>query len=548
MKKSIKFIFIFLLLIVLVSCNNEEKEEPKTNVEININETVEKGYLDIVNVTSNEMTGTISDFNYHVSLSNNNLVYYEEGYLYASSLGRTKLTVLDSKNNELASKDIRIVERTSQNNLPEFSLSREFMEMDASIALRLGNYSDYSLFDIFIFNPNVIMLNNQNRFVPLGYGKANVFVRLKTDYTCTAHTEISVVEDAPQLFITKDKLRVGEKAYLDISNLGITKGETLADFTWELSNDNFTINDDYTITAVKPGMTNLVVTSRANTLVSTTYSLEVLDDANENLSIYIKETYEGVIKKGEQFHIYLSEGYTLENITFGTTNEQIVRHIFDDLFMAIDEGSVMIFAYENGNPQNKSIYRLKIEGVASVDYVSRVLKLALGEKGYVERYDEVTGTYVNDTKYNHWYNMEGAWCAMFVSWCWYHAGLSQDLLLKYCSVSVGCEWCKQQGIFKYKEDYHPKSGDIIFFLSAGSSHTGMVVYADDNYVYTIEGNASNRVDVWRWSLKDARITGYGTPNYPEYEGTLEDFSWIATIKTPEGKYWWNDVPEKQITQ
>ena len=144
--------------------------------------------------------------------------------------------------------------------------------------------------------------------------------------------------------------------------------------------------------------------------------------------------------------------------------------------------------------------------------------------------------------------MEGAWCAMFVSWCWYHSGLSQNLLLKYCSVSAGCEWCKEKGIFKYKEEYHPKSGDIIFFLSAGSSHTGMVVYADDDYVYTIEGNASNRVDVWRWSLKDARITGYGTPAYPTYNGTPEDFSWIVTKKTDDGKYWWNNVPEKQITQ
>lgn len=549
MKRGIKYLFAILCSFVLVSCGPEKEiEVPKTEVTININDTVEQGYLDLLTIKSNDIEGTLDDFNYHISLSNDNLVYYNEGYLFANSIGPTKLTVLDTSNKELASKDITVVQNNTKEQIPEFNLSKEFMEMNESIALRMKNYDDYSLFDIFVFNPNITMLNNQNRFIPLGFGTADAFVRLKTDYTCTAHTQIFVVEDAPKLFISKDKLNVSEKAYLDITNLGVTKGESLSDFTWELSNDNIVLNDDYTLTAMRPGTTNLVVTSRANKFVSTTYSLEVLDSTNTNVNISIKESYLGSIKKGEQFHVSLNEGYTLENITFGTSNEQIIRHIFDDLFMAVDEGYVTMYAYETGNPQNKSIYRIKVEGIAEVDYVSRVLNLALGEKGYVERYDEATGEYVNDTKYNHWYNMEGAWCAMFVSWCWYHAGLSQDILLKYCSVSVGCAWCKDQGIFKYKEDYHPKSGDIIFFLSAGSSHTGMVVYADDTYVYTIEGNASNRVDVWRWSLKDARITGYGTPNYPAYSGTLEDFSWITTKKTDDGKYWWNNVPEKQITQ
>ena len=50
------------------------------------------------------------------------------------------------------------------------------------------------------------------------------------------------------------------------------------------------------------------------------------------------------------------------------------------------------------------------------------------------RYELKNGNYVNDTKYNHWYNYDGAWCAMFVSWCWYHAGLSNDLLVKYNAV------------------------------------------------------------------------------------------------------------------
>lgn len=37
------------------------------------------------------------------------------------------------------------------------------------------------------------------------------------------------------------------------------------------------------------------------------------------------------------------------------------------------------------------------------------------------------------------------------------------------------------------------------------SHTGIVIYSDDLYVYTIEGNTSDQVAIKRWSLNDARI-------------------------------------------
>ena len=53
----------------------------------------------------------------------------------------------------------------------------------------------------------------------------------------------------------------------------------------------------------------------------------------------------------------------------------------------------------------------------------------------------------------------------------------------------------------YKE-YTPTTGDIVFFQSSSvyngvSSHTGIVAHCDGEYIYTIEGNRSNRVDVWR---------------------------------------------------
>ena len=144
-------------------------------------------------------------------------------------------------------------------------------------------------------------------------------------------------------------------------------------------------------------------------------------------------------------------------------------------------------------------------------------------------------------------------------WCWNRCGLSTDLLLKYQGCTAGMQWCTEQGIMHYVQDfnwgtdlndkvvvenYKPVAGDIIFFLSAGMGHTGIAIYSDDTYLYTIEGNTSDRVAIKRWTLTDARITGYATPKYPTYDGTPEDFSWIKE-KQADGTYLWTNVSAQQ---
>lgn len=60
----------------------------------------------------------------------------------------------------------------------------------------------------------------------------------------------------------------------------------------------------------------------------------------------------------------------------------------------------------------------------------------------------------------------------------------------------------------------PKIGDQIFFGKlTDESHTGAVVGVDGVYVYTIEGNANNRVEERKYSRSDGNIAGYGRPNY-----------------------------------
>ena len=113
-----------------------------------------------------------------------------------------------------------------------------------------------------------------------------------------------------------------------------------------------------------------------------------------------------------------------------------------------------------------------------------------------------------------------AWCAMFVSWCANQAGISTNIIPKYASCALGRQWFESRGQFKYKESYTPKAGDIIFFLSNGASHTGLVIACSGGTVYTIEGNTSNKVAKRYYSLDKNTITGYGVPNYPKYDGTV----------------------------
>lgn len=107
------------------------------------------------------------------------------------------------------------------------------------------------------------------------------------------------------------------------------------------------------------------------------------------------------------------------------------------------------------------------------------------------------------------------WCANFVSWAFRKAGKplpgNQRSL---ASVQYMEDQMKKAGKFHRGT---PKPGDIIFFKNRGASdrgpgrHVGIVERVANGRVYTIEGNSGNRVRRRSYSLKNARISGYGRP-------------------------------------
>jgi hypothetical protein len=199
-----------------------------------------------------------------------------------------------------------------------------------------------------------------------------------------------------------------------------------------------------------------------------------------------------------------------EGVTFASNNLSLFTVDSTGVITPLQEGAGTL-SVSNGTYVNS--FPVVVGKSLNIDYIYLLLKTAYGEEGFHE------GTN-NDTKYGTWYGLPNqAWCAMFVSWCSNQAGISTTIIPKYASVSVGMDWFINKGLFQYKERYVPKTGDLIFFKSDGASHTGIVISCDGTTVYTIEGNTSDMVAKRSYPLMYSKITGYGLPEYPSYEGT-----------------------------
>lgn len=142
-------------------------------------------------------------------------------------------------------------------------------------------------------------------------------------------------------------------------------------------------------------------------------------------------------------------------------------------------------AYEGGDPS--------FSGSSSVSGVGaqRILNVALGEIGNHESNS-------SHHKYNAYGNIADSqpWCAAFVSWCAGQAGfIDSGSFPKFVGCTSGFAQFKSMGaeVHYANSGYTPRGGDIVFFSWTGTSsldHVGIVISADANYVYTVEGNTS----------------------------------------------------------
>ena len=170
------------------------------------------------------------------------------------------------------------------------------------------------------------------------------------------------------------------------------------------------------------------------------------------------------------------------------------------------------YSYPN-TYQNTGIYENDIVGVANT------------QLGYTELTDK-NGTPVIDseipyyTKYGEKYgNPNGHWCAFFVLWCADQADIPTSIICK--SASCGncgyfTQWFKSNNRWK-DSSYIPEKGDIVFFdweNDGGANHVGIVTSADNDFIYTIEGNTGGENGYKVMTRERSQnILGYGVPDY-----------------------------------
>ena len=194
-------------------------------------------------------------------------------------------------------------------------------------------------------------------------------------------------------------------------------------------------------------------------------------------------------------------------------------------------------AYKNSKFY-KNLTQIELTG----DGVTDLLAVALSQISYLEGTNQsgFNGTQGGNGNYTEYcYNMGSvggfnyAWCAAYVSWSLLQSGCTdQNTQSAWCRNhegdknyiwrEVGCyRWYNQLKRFGYGHaddgKYIPKSGDLIFFET--SEHIGIVRYAKNGTVYTIEGNtkggegvASEGGGVYckNYKIGGGAIRGYGS--------------------------------------
>jgi hypothetical protein len=151
----------------------------------------------------------------------------------------------------------------------------------------------------------------------------------------------------------------------------------------------------------------------------------------------------------------------------------------------------------------------------------RVLHIAASEIGYKENPPNS-----NHNKFGVWYGMDHQpWCAMFVSYCFYTAGLPLSVPAPkgtpkgFAFCPYGVEWFKNKGWWHTT----PQVGDVVFYDWQGdgkSDHVGIVEKVNPNgSIVAIEGNTSkgNNSNGGQVMRRDDRtsqqIKGYVRPPY-----------------------------------
>ncbi len=172
-------------------------------------------------------------------------------------------------------------------------------------------------------------------------------------------------------------------------------------------------------------------------------------------------------------------------------------------------------SYTVSGPYAESVFYANLQALTLTgDYRTDLVNVALTQVGYHEgansrdRHGNNLFSDGNWTEYGYFAQLDGyAWCAMFISWCARQARIPGSLI-QNSNVARAYAF----GLpFYTREEYSPRTGDIVFFAEKGHvwDHVGIVLGLREGMMYTIEGNARNAVRIKCYEPDDEYIRGYG---------------------------------------
>jgi hypothetical protein len=314
---------------------------------------------------------------------------------------------------------------------------------------------------------------------------------------------------APEMLTSNRDMKINTPVKLFITNLD-ELGAPLESFTFTLNDDNLASIDDNMI--IHPKATgNLLITAthKTNEEITSSVSLNIVDlDYDEKLILTAKENA-FTVKPGEYLDLFINgERINMEtDYYFSSYWSDYASITADGRIIGIKNGLAYIGVKSKTTGRSGVIYIEVIGEENKVDYIERLIELAMAENGYKEGKN-------GWTKFGEWYDQHYAlldWCAMFVSYSANQAGIPTTIIPRLAKVEFIKNFYERKDRFEYRANYTPKRGDIIIF--GDTSHVGIVLYTENGRVYTIEGNTSNMVAPRSYNLNDDYILGYGLPDY-----------------------------------
>lgn len=450
---------------------------------------------------------------FDVTIDNQDILEYSNGKFKAKQAGKVEVTfTLKDDSSTFVKKEINVYSIN-----PEISVSSTSIVVGTSLRIDVLNY-EREEYTIEINNTDVVTLEDNN-IIGKQMGTVTVTVKLKNDTNLFSTVSILCTPILPEVVCGKPNIKPGDSTQIYIRNLDELISSDLDEYEVTNLTPEIIKIDGKKITTIKEGVGKFRVTLKTNSLVSSESTINVMTPSTSKLPngeiaegplVITLEGNQEVYKIGDKIKVNVEGLKDPLNYKFISEDRSVINTLDDGNIIVKNEGVVTISVVNKDNVDIRGSVTVSVKGYAQVDYVERIIKVAEGELGYKELPNK-------ETKYGIWYGIpDGDWCAMFVTWCAHYSGIDTTIIPFYCGCTSGWQWFIDNDCYGLKGEYTPKAGDIIFFLSNGAGHTGIVTGCSGNTVYTIEGNTSNMVARRSYPLDYSTITGYGIPNYITY--------------------------------